>query len=75
VAAVVARAGASREELIGVLESDDPTAFEFAGDCLKWRDITVSVDEIKDARKLFAISFGSCSFEEPVLDLQKLGLP
>jgi hypothetical protein len=30
-------------------------------------------EQIRDARANFAISFGSCSFEEPIEDLQKLG--
>jgi hypothetical protein len=29
---------------------------------------------IEDARKDFIISFGSCSFEEPVEDLKELGI-
>jgi len=29
---------------------------------------------LRNTRNLFAISFGSCSFEEPLEDLAKLGL-
>jgi hypothetical protein len=33
----------------------------------------VSADHIATMRKEFAISFGSCSFEEPIADLKELG--
>jgi len=33
----------------------------------------VTIEEIKQSRAWFACSFGSCSFEEPVEDLQRLG--
>lgn len=39
-----------------------------------WRNLSLSVDEIREARRNFIHSVGTCSFEEPVHDLQALGL-
>lgn len=50
---------------------DDVT---FGDDHLAWREYRVSRDEITTIRRRFAVSFGSCSFREPVDDLSKAGL-
>jgi len=39
-----------------------------------WREQRVSSKELVVARQNFALSFGSCSFTEPIDDLQSLGL-
>jgi hypothetical protein len=56
-----------------ILVETDPTAFRF-DDRAHWRDRSLSADQVRDARAHFAHAFGSCSFEEPVRDLQSLGL-
>jgi hypothetical protein len=56
-----------------VLAETDSGAFRF-GDRAHWRDWSLSADEVKVARANFAHAFGSCSFEEPVQELQALGL-
>jgi hypothetical protein len=56
-----------------VLEEADPTAFRFDGRA-HWRDRSLGAAEVEEARANFAHAFGSCSFEEPVRDLQSLGL-
>lgn len=38
-----------------------------------WRRESLSDEEVAEARTDFAHSFGSCSFEEPMADLQELG--
>ena len=55
-----------------ILEETDPAAFRF-DDCAHWRDRSLRAEEVAEARRNFAHSFGSCSFEEPIQDLQKLG--
>lgn len=47
---------------------------EFTDDHVAWREYRVSRDELTTIRRRFAISFGSCSFREPVDDLIKAGL-
>ena len=47
--------------------------FSFDDDGVTWRDVHVTTEEIARMRRTFAISFGSCSFEEPIADLKELG--
>lgn len=64
----------SDDKLIEILREEDPENFNFADEGLKWKDLTVSTDEISELRDVALISFGSCSFDEPREDLQRLGL-
>jgi hypothetical protein len=41
---------------------------------VKWRDYEVGAERIAKTRNTFAISFGSCSFTEPIEDLTNLSL-
>jgi hypothetical protein len=59
--------------LAAVLTEEDPRAFEFDEDELRWRGLRLTTAQIRSARRDFAHSFGSCSFEEPVADLRALG--
>lgn len=61
------------ELLPHIIKEEDPRAFEFAGDELRWRGRRLTAEEIRAARRDFAHSFGSCSFEEPVADLRERG--
>ena len=56
-----------------VLAETDPAAFRF-DDRAHWRDRSLDVGQVRDARTNFCHAFGSCSFEEPVRDLEALGL-
>jgi len=62
-----------RDLILAILTEEDPRSFEFAEDALHWRGRRISTTQIQTARSDFAHSFGSCSFEEPVEDLQELG--
>jgi hypothetical protein len=72
-AAVFAWQGAEREAVIDVLNDTEPRSFRFLEDELRWRNRTVSTAGVESARRDFAHSFGSCSFEEPIADLRALG--
>jgi hypothetical protein len=72
-AAAFAWHGAGRELLAAILSEEDPGAFEMGDDELQWRGHRLSTEQIQIARRDFAHSFGSCSFEEPVADLRELG--
>jgi hypothetical protein len=74
VAAIFAWQGMDQAILVQVLKEADIRAFDFRNDDLRWRDWCASTAEIENARRDFAHSFGSCSFEEPVNDLRALGL-
>ncbi len=73
-AAALARAGASPADLEAVLSEGDPTALRLGADALAWRHLRASADEVREARRTFATSFGSCSFAEPVAGLRELGV-
>ncbi|MBK7403964.1 MAG: hypothetical protein IPJ41_04875 [Phycisphaerales bacterium] len=57
---------ASREMVIDVLEERDAGAFRFDESGAAWRGHRVDIVDIARMRETFAISIGSCSFDEPV---------
>jgi hypothetical protein len=73
-AAVFAGSGAETQVLENVLLEESVSALRFSDQGVEWRDAVLSTSEIADMRENFAIAFGSCSFEEPISDLQQLGL-
>ena len=74
VAAALARRGGSEEDLLAVLESERGNDFRFDDGELRWRSLRLTRQELVESHATFALSFGSCSFEEPVLDLRRLAL-
>ena len=60
--------GGSEADAVATLEE---RSFRFH-DRAYWHLHRLSADQIREARANFAISFGSCSFEEPVADLSRL---
>jgi hypothetical protein len=66
-------AAALRAHMEEILMEDDPQAFSFRDEAAAWRGHEVRTDELARIRRDFAISFGSCSFEEPIADLKELG--
>ncbi|HEX3683401.1 MAG TPA: hypothetical protein VHU83_12770 [Bryobacteraceae bacterium] len=61
-----------KTDIEAVLAETDPSAFRF-DQRAHWRDLSLSSGQIAEARTHFAHSFGSCSFEEPIADLEQLG--
>jgi hypothetical protein len=55
-----------------ILAETDPRAFTFDDQGAWWRGHRASTMDLVEMRT-FATSFGSCSFEEPIADLQELG--
>lgn len=56
-----------------VLDEEDPANFKVSEEVLGWKGYMLEAAQVAHAREAFAHSFGSCSFEEPVEDLRKLG--
>lgn len=56
-----------------ILLEENPRAFAFDNAGAWWRDRRISIEELTRVRTNVAISFGSCSFEEPVADLKEIG--
>jgi len=63
----------ARDLLQAVLTEEDARTFQFGDDELRWRDRRLTTRQVQNARRYFAHSFGSCSFEEPIADLRELG--
>jgi len=63
----------SRGEVAEILECEDPALFRVDGQNLAYKDLGAVLEDIEDARDLF-VGFGSCSIEEPLHDLRKVGL-
>lgn len=59
---------------VAILEDEDPKSFRTAEETVAWRDLEISVTQLAACRESFALSYGSCSFDEPVEELTKLGL-
>jgi hypothetical protein len=59
--------------IVDILDETDPHAFQFTDEMLSWRDQSLETAQVDVARRDFAHSFGSCSFDEPVDDLRNLG--
>ncbi|HQR07113.1 MAG TPA: hypothetical protein PLN21_09840 [Gemmatales bacterium] len=65
-------AWAGETNIIPILSETDPKAFRF-DELAHWRDRSLTVEQLQAARQQLIHSFGSCSFTEPVEDLQKWG--
>jgi hypothetical protein len=57
-----------------ILRDEDPDNFIFTDEYFSWKDWKIETDDIEFARKDLVLSFGSCSFDEPVEDLISLNL-
>jgi len=60
--------------LTALLTETSIEAFTFTDDRITWQDHELTTSAIDDLRTTFAISFGSCSFDEPRDDLRELKL-
>ena len=73
-AAALLYSGGSGDDARALLSETDLAAFRFDDDAAHWRNrLALPGTLLSDVRKHFAISFGSCSFEEPIHDLEALG--
>jgi hypothetical protein len=64
----------SERDIKAILEEQSVDAFSIDEDAIRWRDHVLRTVYIQDVREEFAVSFGSCSFDEPREDLRALGL-
>jgi len=54
------------------LQNTDPSSIQISDEAITFNGNPLTSQEIASVRKEFAISFGSCSFEEPIEDLTNL---
>lgn len=57
-----------------LMTESDASRFEFDDEAASWNGNRVDLAQIRLMRERNAVSFGSCSFVEPIEDLQRLGL-
>ncbi|MFN0010063.1 MAG: hypothetical protein ACKVS8_00305 [Phycisphaerales bacterium] len=63
-----------RATALHLLGETDAKSFVFDDEGVTWRGLRISTERIAEAREGFAHCFGSCSFDDPITDLKKLGL-
>lgn len=72
-AAAFAAEGLDVAMLVRLLEESSAASLEVTPDAIEWRGHRLSVAAIEAARTRTIVSFGSCSFTEPLSDLVALG--
>jgi hypothetical protein len=70
-ATALVRNGMGERETCGILEESSPAAFRVDDDAIGWRDQLLDRHALGRSRESM-ISFGSCSFTEPIAELQSL---
>jgi hypothetical protein len=66
--------GRSDADALAALDERDPGAFTTTPTTIRWRDIVLDEDRLRALRDRAFVSFGSCSFNEPVDELHALVL-
>src|SRR5690606_41944041 len=67
-------AGAGLDEIEAILTESDNTRIHFDEGGVAWGGRRADVDDVVRLRARGATTFGSCSFTEPVEELQALGV-
>jgi hypothetical protein len=70
-AAALARDGLAQSDTCAILEESSPGAFQVDDEMIGWRGQRLDQDALARARESM-VSFGSCSFTEPISELQSL---
>lgn len=73
-AAAYIRKGMQETEAREVLEEQSLDAFSFSDDGMSWRGRDLTASDLRATRSDLALSFGSCSFREPVDEARALHL-
>ena len=73
-AALAFRHAVRADTLEAVLSEESPDAFVFDENGVEVKGCRLASEEIASTRQSFALSFGSCSFDEPAADLKTLGI-
>jgi hypothetical protein len=65
--------GGEAAEARHILEEEWPGAWEVRPDAILWGENGWNVEELQEVRQRFFIGIGSCSFNEPMRELEALG--
>jgi len=69
-----AREGFKTIVLEDLMEEEFEEVFEFDENGVRWREHRLTIAQLERTRRDGIISFGSCSFDEPITDLREFGL-
>jgi hypothetical protein len=72
-AALLLHFGGPTREALKILEEQDPDTWRAEPGVIRCRGITWTTSQLIEIRKEFFTSFGSCSFEEPIRELEVMG--
>ena len=72
-AATLLHFGGTAGEALHILEEEDPQAWQVSDDAIRCRAFRWEAEQLRVMREQFFISIGSCSFEEPIRDLESMG--
>lgn len=67
-------AGHPEQTAIDILNTSDIKSFQLTDQGASWKGLELSAADLDATRRDFAVSFGSCSFDEPVAEARALGL-
>lgn len=73
-AALVRVKGLDIERVEALLLDENDRNFKFGNEFISWQGHGLDLGQIAKVRETFALSFGSCSFDEPIEELTQLGL-
>ena len=73
-AAAFVRTGIPATDAVAMMEETAGEAFQFDGTGVTWRNRRITTPAIAAARANYSLSFGSCSFAEPIDELRALHL-
>jgi hypothetical protein len=65
--------GGEEDEVTELLEEEGLLAFRVTEHSIRWRDFDWSAGELREVRENFLKSIGTCSFIEPIRDVEALG--
>jgi hypothetical protein len=57
-----------------MLQDEDARAFRFDAEAVHWRAFSFTAAEVAEARRDFATAIGTCSFTEPIEEIEALGV-
>ena len=72
-AAALIHLGGEEEDAGSILSETDPETWRVSSEAIAWKSFHLSAEQIREVRRDFFVSFGSCSFTEPIEDLEALG--
>ena len=72
-AAALIHFGGTIEDAAMILTEEDPARFAITPHSIQWHDHDWNTAQLQDVREKFLMSIGSCSFTEPMEELEALG--